>query len=123
MNILDLCGLQCASYGNGTDSTAEATTMTDRYLYRRLLWSGDEISGAIFTGQANDVGMLTDLGMVKGLMQTRTALGAWKSFLRENPFDIRRPYVATGAGGKLAGATLLGRPSAGPRFHFGGAGP
>ncbi len=122
MNILDLRGLQCASYGNGADLAAEATTMTDRYVYRRLLWTGDEITGAIFTGHANDVGMLTDLGMVKGLMQTRTALGAWKSFLQENPFDIRRPYVATGVGGKLAGATLLDQPSVSPKFHFGGAG-
>ena len=55
-----------------------------------LLWTGDQITGAIFIGPANEVGMLNDVGMVKGIIQTRTPLGAWKDFLRDNPFDIRR---------------------------------
>ena len=50
----------------------------DRPIYRKLLWSGDQITGAIFVGQANDLGMLNDVGMVKGIMQTKSALGPWK---------------------------------------------
>jgi hypothetical protein len=120
MNILDACGLQCASFGRWTDTGAGAMTIVnaDRPVYRKLLWSGDQITGAIFAGQANDLGMLNDVGMVKGIMQTRTSLGPWKEFLRENPFDIRRPYVAAKVAQKLVGNTLLGRPSKTRRYRF-----
>jgi hypothetical protein len=56
--------------------------------------------------------------MVKGIMQTRTALGEWKEFLRENPFDIRRPYIAAKVGQKLVSTTLLGRPSKARQYRF-----
>lgn len=122
MNVLDVCGLQNASFGNWGDSSAEAMTICnpEGRVYRKLLWTDDEITGAIFVGSANDVGMLTDVGMLKGIMQTRTKLGPWKEFLAENPFDIRRPYVATGVAKKLAETTLLGRPAQPRSFRFGG---
>ncbi len=125
MNILDCCGLQCASFGQWGDTGAEAMTIRnpDRPIFRKLLWTGDQITGAIFAGPANDMGMLNDVGMVKGIIQTRTALGAWKEFLRENPFDVRRPYVAAKVGQKLAGQTLLGRPSKPRGYRFQGRQP
>jgi hypothetical protein len=67
--------------------------------------------------------MLTDVGMVKGLIQTSTALGPWKQYLAQNPFDIRRPYVAAGVAGKLANTMLLGRPARARQFQYAGAGP
>jgi NAD(P)H-nitrite reductase large subunit len=120
MNILDACGLQCASFGRWNEQSAEAMTIRnpDRPIYRRLLWTGDQITGAVFVGPANDLGMLNDVGMVKGLMQTRTALGAWKEFLRANPFDIRRPFIAAKVGQKLAASTLLGRPARARQYRF-----
>ena len=125
MNILDVCGLQCASFGNWSDASAEATTISHSAgpVYRRLLWTGDQITGAVFAGQANDLGMLNDVGMVKGIIQTRTALGAWKEYLNENPFDVRRPYIAAKVAEKLAHTTLLGRPARSRQFRFGGAEP
>jgi hypothetical protein len=87
-------------------------------VYRKLLWTGDQITGAVFVGPANDLGMLNDVGMVKGIIQTRTALGAWKDFLRDNPFDIRRPFIAAKVGQKLAGSMLLGRPSRPRQYRF-----
>ena len=113
MNVLDVCGLQNVSFGNWNDPSAEAMTISspEGNVYRKLMWTGDEITGAIFVGRANDVGMLTDVGMLKGIMQTRTRLGPWKTFLAENPFDIRRPYLATGVAKILAATTLLGRPA------------
>jgi NAD(P)H-nitrite reductase large subunit len=125
MNVVDICGLQGASFGNWNDAAAEPTTIDnpDGFIYRKLLWSDDRISGAIFTGRADDVGMLTDIGMVKGLMQTQTGLGPWKKYLRENPFDIRRAYVACGAAAKLANTTLLGRPAMPRQYHLGSAEP
>ena len=122
MNILDACGLQCSSFGRWSDQNAEAMTMSNPggFVYRQLLWDGDRLTGAIFLGRANDMGMLTDVGMVKGIMQTQTPLGSWKQFLARNPFDIRRAYVANGVAKKLAGATLLGQPAQPRRFQFDG---
>lgn len=125
MNILDVCGLQCASFGNWLNSGAQAMTIAnpDGLVYRNLLWTGDQITGAMFVGRANDMGMLTDVGMVKGIMQTQTSLGPWKDFLAENPFDIRRPYVATKVAKKLAGTTLIGKASRARQFQFGNSQP
>ncbi len=119
MNILDACGLQCANFGRWGEA-AEAMTIRnpDRPIYRKLLWTGDRITGAVFVGPANDLGMLNDVGMVKGILQTRTPLGEWKEFLRANPFDIRRPYVAAKVAAQLAGQTLLGRPSKARSYRF-----
>jgi NAD(P)H-nitrite reductase large subunit len=120
MNILDVCGLQNASFGDWSDTSAEAMTISNPggYIYRNLLWNGDKLSGAVFVGRANDMGMLTDVGMVKGIMQTGTSFGSWKQFLQENPFDIRRPYVALKVAQKLTGATLLGTPSRTRGFQY-----
>ncbi len=125
MNVLDVCGLQNASFGNWSDDRAETMTVAnpDSYICRKLFWTEDRITGAIFVGRANDLGMLTDVGMVKGLIQTQTRLGDWKRFIRENPFDIRRPYVACNVAQKLIGTTLLGRPSQPRQFHFKNAKP
>ena len=125
MNIADVCGLQCASFGNWDDPDAETMTINNskQHIYRKLLWTGDHLTGAIFTGDAKDVGMLTDIGMVKGILQTKTPLGGWKEFLRENPFDMRRAYIGAGVAQKLVGTTLTGKPSQPRQFHFGGARP
>jgi NAD(P)H-nitrite reductase large subunit len=122
MNILDICGLQCASFGCWDDPSAEAMTIAnpDRPLLRQLLWQGDQVTGAIFLGPADDLGMLTDVGMVKGIIQTRTRLGTWKDYLAENPFDIRRAFVAAKVAQRLAGTTLLGTASAPRRYRFRG---
>ena len=124
MNILDCCGLQCASFGRWGEQ-AEAMTMSnaDRPIYRKLLWSGDQITGAVFVGPASDLGMLNDVGMVKGIMQTKTAFGDWKHYLKDNPFDIRRPYVALKVAAQLVGSTLLGRPSKARQYRFQGKQP
>jgi NAD(P)H-nitrite reductase large subunit len=124
MNILDVCGIQCVSYGRWGESAEDMTIYNpDRPVYRRLLLTGDQITGAIFIGPANEVGMLNDVGMVKGIIQTRTALGAWKDFLRENPFDIRRPYIAARVAQKLVGTTLLQKPSKARQYRFGNVQP
>jgi NAD(P)H-nitrite reductase large subunit len=119
MNILDVCGLQCVSFGRWGEAAEDMTIRNpDRPVYRRLLWAGDRITGAVFVGPANEVGMLNDVGMVKGLIQTQTLLGEWKRFLRENPFDVRRPYIAARVAAKLTGTTLLGRPSKARQYRF-----
>ena len=125
MNVVDVCGLQCVSYGNWNDPAAEAMTIcnADGFVYRKLLWRDDQMVGAIFTGRPNDLGMLNDVGMVKGILQTQSSLGPWKKFLAENPFDVRRAYIASGVAEKLVNTTLTGRPTPSRQFHFGGAKP
>ncbi len=125
MNVVDVCGLQCASFGNWSDDAAEVTTIAnpDSFIYRKLLFSGDRLSGAIFTGRAQDLGMLTDVGMVKGILQTQTPLGNWKAYLQQNPFDVRRAYIGAGVASRLIGTSLLGQPSRPRDFRFGGARP
>ena len=123
MNVLDVCGLQCASFGRWYDSAADAMTMSNdsSSIYRNLLWTDDKLTGAVFVGQANDMGMLTDVGMVKGLIQTQTAVEDWKEYLRENPFDIRRAFIAKKVPESLAQMTLIGRPAVSRGFHYGKA--
>jgi NAD(P)H-nitrite reductase large subunit len=125
MNVVDICGLQGASFGNWNEAAAETTTIDnpEGFIYRKLLWSGDRITGALFVGRADDLGMLTDVGMVKGLMQTQTPLRAWKQYLREHPFDIRRAYVGSGVAAKLVDTTLTTRPSKARGYRFGGVEP
>ena len=113
MNILDVCGLQCASFGSWSSGGEKTETINaSRPLYRKLLWDGDQLSGAIILGPADDVAMLNDMGMIKGLIQAQTSLGAWKGHIQTNPTDIRRPYVATKTAEKMLAITTLGSPAA-----------
>jgi NAD(P)H-nitrite reductase large subunit len=123
MNVVDVCGLQCASFGNWGDASADVSTVSNPggFIYRKLLWTDDRVTGAIFTGRANDLGMLTDVGMVKGMLQTQSPLGEWKGFLQKNSFDIRRAYIGAGVARHLIGSTVLGRPAQPRDFHFGDA--
>ena len=124
MNILDVCGLQCSSFGRWGEQAEHITICNPNHpVYRRLLWTGDQVTGAVFAAPANELGMLNDVGMVKGIIQTRTALGEWKQYLRDNPFDVRRPYIAARVAEKLVGTTLLGRPSKARGYRFGNAQP
>jgi NAD(P)H-nitrite reductase large subunit len=125
MNVVDVCGLQTVSYGAWDDASAEATTISNpiNSIYRKLLWHDDSLVGAIFTGRADDLGMLTDIGMVKGFLQTQTKLGAWKRYLMENAFDVRRAYIGAGVAQKLVQTTLLGSATRDRKYHFQGAEP
>jgi hypothetical protein len=125
MNVIDICGLQGASFGRWNDAAGEVTTIDNPagFIHRKLVFTDDRITGAIFMGRADDVGMLTDIGMVKGMLQTGTSLGPWKKHLQVHPFDVRRAYVGSGAAAKLVGATLLHRPAKARQFRFGSAEP
>ncbi|MBI3075449.1 MAG: NAD(P)/FAD-dependent oxidoreductase [Deltaproteobacteria bacterium] len=120
MNILDVCGLQCVSYGLWREERREITLLLNpaRPIYRKLIWEGDQVVGAIFIGPAEDVCMLNDVGMVKGLIQTKTRLGPWKAHLQKNPLDIRKPYVATNTAAALLKQSILGQASEERRFRY-----
>ena len=121
LNVLDAVGLQVASFGDwrsDADTTTVSAEMTS--IYRRLSWKGDAIIGAIMIGSANDVGLLNDVGMVKGFIQAGTHLGNWKDYIKENPLDLRKPYVATKVAEGLLKTTLTGQPavSGGRGYRF-----
>ena len=116
MNILEVCHLDVASFGRWDDPGAEVMLAVDpdRPAYRKLLWHGDRLTGAMILGSSADIWTTNDVGMLKGLVQSGVALGAWKEQLRRNPFDVKRAYVASHAVRRLLPETVLGRPAAAP---------
>jgi hypothetical protein len=120
INILDVCGLQCSSFGQWGGDGRDVTTVANagRPIYRKYVWRGPRIVGSIFVGRPDDLSMLNDIGMIKGLMQSRTTLGEWKKYLKENPFDVRRAYIGSGAAEKLLKTRLIGRDSKDRSYRF-----
>jgi NADPH-dependent 2,4-dienoyl-CoA reductase/sulfur reductase-like enzyme len=115
MNVVDALGLCVASFGAWSDPGAESVAMAKQAPkgYRRLLFGNgeDRLTGAILVGMSHDLWATNDVGMVKGLVQTGAALGAWRGRLLRNPWEIKRPFVAAGTVARLLPETVLGRPS------------
>src|SRR5439155_22733125 len=116
INIVEVCHLDVASFGAWDDAKAETASgvKADRPAYRRLLWRGDRLIGAIILGPSSDIWTTNDVGMLKGLVQSGVALGSWKAHLKKNPFDIKLAFIATKTTGSLLPETILGRPSKAP---------
>ena len=112
MNIVDVQKLQVASFGSWEASSEDRVVLNEsRPVYRKLVFEQDRIVGAIFLGRPDDVAMLNDMGMVKGLIQTQTPLGKWREYLQDKPLDVRRAYVASRAAEGLLKMKLLLQPS------------
>lgn len=90
MNVLDTVGLVSYTFGlwqgRPGGETAEAVD-DDHFLYTRLCFEGDILVGAIIIGQTRQV------GAVRGLIQTRRNLGAWKDALIQNPQLVMDAFV------------------------------
>ncbi len=113
MNIVDVCHLDIASFGAWDDPTAEvcAASRPERWAYRKLVWRGDRLIGAMILGKADDIWTTNDVGMLKGLVRSGGDLAKWKEHLRHNPFDIKPVFMASGTTARLLPETILGRPS------------
>src|SRR5439155_7542158 len=111
VNIVDVCHLDVASFGRWDDPDAEvvAAHRPDRQAYRKLLWRGERLVGAMICGLADDVWTTNDVGMLKGLVQTGIPLGPWTAHLRRNPFDVKPVFVASRATARLLPETIVGR--------------
>jgi NAD(P)H-nitrite reductase large subunit len=116
INIVEVCHLDAASFGAWDDSRAEAISglRKDRNAYRKLLFSGERLTGAIIIGRSNDIWTTNDVGMLKGLVQTGQPLGRYKEHLRRNPFDVKLAFIASKTTSTLLPETVLGRPSKAP---------
>ena len=116
INIVEVCHLDVASFGAWDDPKAEAASgvRADRPAYRKLLWRGDRLTGAIILGRSGDIWTTNDVGMLKGLVQSGAPLGAWKAHLKKNPFDVKPAFIASGITKALLPETILGRPAKAP---------
>src|SRR4029450_1646488 len=68
INIGEVCHLDAASFGAWDDARAEAISglKKDRNAYRKLLFTGERLTGAIIIGRSNDIWTTNDVGMLKG---------------------------------------------------------
>ncbi len=116
INIVEVCHLDAASFGAWDDVKAEAISGVkhDRNAYRKLLFTGERLTGAIIIGRSNDIWTTNDVGMLKGLVQTGQPLGRYKEHLRRNPFDVKTVFIAAKTTNRLLPETVLGRPSMAP---------
>ena len=116
MNIVEVCHLDIASFGAWDDAKAEAVSglKPDRPAYRKLLFTGDRLTGAIILGPSSDIWTTNDVGMLKGLVQSGVSLARFKDHLRRNPFDVKPAFIASKTTSALLPETVLGRPSKAP---------
>ncbi len=97
MNVLDTSGLISHTFGiwqgvDGGDITEKVDE--EKYLYTRLCFDGDRLIGAILIGDQSAV------GAIRGLIQTRRALGKWKERLMKQPEQLMHAFVELNTAGK-----------------------
>ena len=96
MNVLNTLGLVSSSFGlwmgtEGGERSIAADEARSRYL--RLEFEDDRIVGALALGLTQHVGVL------RGLIQTRTRLGFWMEKLRNDPNLVMNAYLECTQGG------------------------
>ena len=89
MNVLDTLGLVSASFGHWMGEADMAVMIDhDQHRYTKLAFHGDHLVGALSLGRTDQIGVL------RGLIQSRIALGPWKEKLKADPSRIADAYVA-----------------------------
>ena len=91
MNVLDTMGLISSSFGSwmgvaGGDS-AELHD-AERFRYLNLQFQDDRLVGA------SSLGLTDHIGVIRGLIQTRTPLKDWKRKLMKDPTRLMEAYLA-----------------------------
>ena len=91
INVLDTFGLISASFGQwqgvaGGDHTELSDESAFKYL--RLEFDGDVLVGA------TSLGLTEHVGVIRGLIQSRTKLGRWKAHLMQDPTQVMAAYLA-----------------------------
>ena len=94
MNVLDTLGLVSASFGqwHGLPHAQGGAWVELReeelFRYLRLEFKGDRLIGATSVGHTEHV------GVIRGLIQGRVALGEWKERLLADPTRLMEAYLA-----------------------------
>jgi NAD(P)H-nitrite reductase large subunit len=90
-NVLTTLGLVSSSFGEWQGVPGgESTEALDesRYRYLNLQFEGDRLVGA------NCVGLSEHVGALRGLIEGRLRLGAWKRRLMDDPAQIMHAYLS-----------------------------
>jgi NADPH-dependent 2,4-dienoyl-CoA reductase/sulfur reductase-like enzyme len=91
MNVLDTLGLISCSFGlwDGVEGGDQAIALDKAdFRYIRLEFDGDVLVGAQALGRTDHIGVL------RGLIQSRIPLGAWKGKLMKDPHRVMEAYIA-----------------------------
>ncbi len=100
MNVLNTLGLVSSSFGlwMGVEGGARAES-TDRegFKYLRLEFDGEVLVGALALGLTQHV------GVIRGLIQSRTPLGPWKDRLLADPHLVMEAYLERAQGSAVTG--------------------
>ena len=100
MNVLNTLGLVSSSFGlwMGVEGGARAES-TDRegFKYLRLEFDGEILVGALALGLTQHV------GVIRGLIQSRTRLGPWKDRLLADPHLVMDAYLERAQGSAVTG--------------------
>jgi NADPH-dependent 2,4-dienoyl-CoA reductase/sulfur reductase-like enzyme len=90
MNVLDTAGLISETFGRwqGVPGGEIAESFDEEaFFYTRLCFEEDTLVGAIGIGPGRS------LGPIRGLIQTRRHLGAWKDRLMQDPGRVTEAFV------------------------------
>ncbi len=91
MNVLDTLGLISSSFGlwMGEEGGESAELYDpDNFKYINLQFKDDSIIGA------TSLGLTQHVGVLRGLIQSKVKLGAWKTKLMHDPSRIMEAYLA-----------------------------
>ncbi|MGA3398965.1 MAG: FAD-dependent oxidoreductase [Acetobacteraceae bacterium] len=91
INVLDTFGLISASFGQWQGvAGGDHTELSDdgAFKYLRLEFDGDVLAGA------TSLGLTEHVGVIRGLIQSRTKLGPWKARLMRDPTQLMAAYLA-----------------------------
>jgi len=94
MNVLDTLGLVASSFGQwqGVPASAGGDSVELRddraFRYLRLEFEGECLIGA------TSLGLTEHVGVIRGLIQGRVALGDWKARLLADPTRLMEAYLA-----------------------------
>ncbi len=91
INVLDTLGLVSSSFGRweGVPGGGQVELSDDaRFRYLSLQFDGDVLVGA------NAIGFTEHVGVLRGLVQGRVKLGAWKDLLLEDPTRLAEAFLA-----------------------------
>ncbi|MDA0821726.1 MAG: NAD(P)/FAD-dependent oxidoreductase [Proteobacteria bacterium] len=92
MNVLDTLGLISSSFGlwmGAKDGQTSELLNRDRYRYLNLQFADDVLVGA------TSLGLTQHVGVLRGLIQSKTRLGVWKERLLEDPTRIMEAYLGS----------------------------
>jgi NAD(P)H-nitrite reductase large subunit len=91
MNVLDTLGLISSSFAMwmGVDGGDSAELYDpERFRYLNLQFQDDVLVGA------TSLGLTDHVGVIRGLIQTRTRLGDWKNKLAQDPSRLMEAYLS-----------------------------